>query len=184
MAAVSWVEMFEGAVVARMTESRWAAFEDTVRRESGHLFRVACSILDDAGEAEDAVQDTLLRAWRAWESVTDDQRRRAWLTRICINRSLDVRDRLRLRWPGLAAIPDEHLTVADGNTVGPAALGDPDLGRVYARLPRHQRAVLTLHYGHGYTLDECAGLLGCRPGTVRTHLSRALARFRKELGDD
>ena len=40
---------------------------------------------------------------------------------------------------------------------------------------------MTLHYEYGYTLDECASLIGCQPGTARSHLARALASLRKEL---
>jgi RNA polymerase sigma factor (sigma-70 family) len=60
---------------------------------------------------------------------------------------------------------------------------DLDLERAFARLSLRQRAVLALHYHYGYPLDECAGLMRCRPGTVRSHLARALARLRKELQD-
>jgi DNA-directed RNA polymerase specialized sigma24 family protein len=44
--------------------------------------------------------------------------------------------------------------------------------------------VITLHYHFGYSLDECASLMGCRPGTARSHLGRALAMLRRKLGGD
>ena len=44
-----------------------------------------------------------------------------------------------------------------------------------------QRQVVALHYGYGYTLDEVATILGCRGGTVRAHLSRALEKLREAL---
>ena len=176
--------MVDAAVAGAVTAPRWQEFEEVAHSEVARLFRVAHSILGDPGEAEDAVQDTMLRAWRAWDTLSDEDRRRAWLTRICVNRSLDVRARLRLRWPLHGTMPSD-AAMPEGRSDGDGAerLRDPDLDRVFARLPRHQRAVVALHYGHGYTLDECATLLGCRPGTVRTHLSRALTRFRKELED-
>jgi RNA polymerase sigma factor (sigma-70 family) len=61
---------------------------------------------------------------------------------------------------------------------------DPDLDRVFRRLSPKQRAVIALHYQHGFNLDECAALMGARPGTARSHLARALATMRKELGDE
>ena len=50
--------------------------------------------------------------------------------------------------------------------------------------PRKQRAAIALNYRHGYSVDECAVFMGCRAGTVRTHLERGLAKLRKELKDD
>ncbi len=68
-------------------------------------------------------------------------------------------------------------------TPSPAQRQEPDLDldRCYRRLSRQQRAVVTLHYQYGYTIDECATLIGCQPGTARSHLARALASLRKEL---
>src|SRR5207253_10799386 len=54
--------------------------------------------------------------------------------------------------------------------------------RSFRGLTRQQRAVVALHYQYGYTLDECAGLMGCRPGTARSHLARALQTPREEPG--
>ena len=61
---------------------------------------------------------------------------------------------------------------------------DPDLDRSYRRLTRQQRAVIALHYEYGYTIDECAHLIGCAPGTARSHLARALTTMRKDLQNE
>ena len=58
-----------------------------------------------------------------------------------------------------------------------------DFDRAFSQLSRSQRAVFTLHVQHGFTLNECAAMLGRRPGTARSHLGRAIARLRKELND-
>jgi RNA polymerase sigma-70 factor (ECF subfamily) len=58
-----------------------------------------------------------------------------------------------------------------------------DFDRAFARLSAKQRAVFALHIHHGYTLDECASLLGCRPGTARSHLGRAVAALRREMSN-
>ena len=52
-----------------------------------------------------------------------------------------------------------------------------------ALLSRRQRAVVVLHYSYGYTLDECSRFMGCRPGTARQHLARALTHLRETLND-
>jgi hypothetical protein len=54
------------------------------------------------------------------------------------------------------------------------------MDRAYRRLSKKQRAAISLNYAHGYSVDECALFMGCRPGTVRTHLERGLATLRKD----
>ena len=157
-----------------------AEFERVLAAEGRRLFAIAFSILRDPGEAEDAVQETSAAAWRGWAGRIDPEHTRAWLTTICVRQAMRRRGRL-LRWPSgedrnaQLAEADRHLE-ADGQYL--------DLHRAHGRLSRQQRAVVALHYAHGYTLAECAGLMGCSPGAVASHLSRALARLRKELSDD
>jgi RNA polymerase sigma-70 factor (ECF subfamily) len=139
--------------------------------EGPRLFAIAVAILREPAEAEDAVQETLTIAWRKWRTVRDEAARPRWLTQICVRQALTIRRRLRL----LRSELDPRLAAPT------VALRDPDLDRVYTRLSVRQRAVLTLHYHHGYSLDEAATLMGCRPGTARSHLARALATLRKEL---
>jgi len=147
-------------------------FEDAIRAESGRLFAVAYSILRDVQEAEDAVQDTMELAWRSWEALRDPSKRSAWLRQICVRRAIRSRRRLLPRvW--LADSGDIHGQ--------PAEDPDLDLDRGYRHLTRQQRAVVALHYEYGYSLDECAALIGCQPGTARSHLARALTSLRKEL---
>ncbi|MEA2636580.1 MAG: hypothetical protein QOH92_3347 [Chloroflexota bacterium] len=147
-------------------------FEAAVHEESGRLFAVAYSILRDVQEAEDAVQETMELAWRSWANLRDPSKRGAWLRQICVRRAIRSRRRLLPR-----------LWLAETSAVYGQSAEDPDLDldRGYRRLTRPQRAVVTLHYEYGYTLDECAALIGCQPGTARSHLARALTSLRKEL---
>ena len=160
--------MASGAVVSDLV-----AFEQTVRANTRLLYSLALSILNDHLEAEDAVQDTMVIAWRRWHSVRDEERRQAWLKRVCIHRCLRARRRLF----AVERLPEgqrDHRT---------SPTSDPDLDRAFHLLSPHQRAVVRLHYQDGYSLDECAALMGCRPGTARSHLARALASLRKELAN-
>jgi len=58
-----------------------------------------------------------------------------------------------------------------------------DLDRAYAALSARQRAALLLFYHHGHSVEECGELMSCAPGTVRSHLARALTALRKEMRD-
>jgi RNA polymerase sigma factor (sigma-70 family) len=150
-------------------------FEAAIRMESGRLFGIAYSILRDVAEAEDAVQETMAQAWRSWSALRDPEKRGAWLRQICVRSAIRMRRRI---------LPRSWL--ADRNDVDRyrSTESDPDLDRSFRRLSPRQRAVVALHFEYGYTLDECAELIGCAPGTARSHLSRALASMRKELGHE
>jgi RNA polymerase sigma-70 factor (ECF subfamily) len=160
--------MASGAVVTDLAE-----FERAVRANTRTLFGLALSILNDQQEAEDAVQDTMEIAWRRWHSGRDEEHRGAWLKRICLHRCLRVKRRL---------FAVEHLSEQQRD-LRPSPTSDPDMDRAFRRLSRHQRAVVQLHYGDGYSLDECARLMGCRPGTARSHLARSLTTLRQELAN-
>lgn len=154
-----------------------AAFE----AEQHRLFSIAFSILRDPTDAQDAVQETGLLGWRRWRSLQDKSKSGAWLARICVNLCLDRRRRLLRRIlvddaaRELREAADEHLTDG-GRTL--------DIDRAYTKLSIRQRAVITLHYQHGYTLAECAELMGCSAGSVSQHLARGLKQLRRELTDE
>ena len=154
-------------------------FDSVVMQDARRLYSLAFLILRDAGEAEDAVQETQLKAWRSWESLSRTDRPAAWLTRVCVNHCISRRRHLRSRgWPPVA------LTEESASSPDPAASADiVDVDRAYRQLSLKQRAAITLNYRHGYSVEECAVFMGCRPGTVRTHVARGLAALRKELGD-
>lgn len=154
-----------------------AAFDALLDAQRRRLYGIAYSILRDHGEAEDALQDAMLKAWRAWSSVRDESARPTWLARICVNHCISRRRRLGLRSSRVThgsdpAAPDPRF---EGRLV--------DLDRSYRRLSPRQRAAVFLHYHHGYSIDECAELMSCRAGSVRTHIARALASMRKEMAN-
>ena len=157
------------------------AFEQIVFRQRHRLFAVALGILRDRGEAEDAVQEALIRSWRAWLSSAGYGDRFAWAARICVNHCISRRRALTRRGfftqRGLPA----NMHAPSVPAIDPAML---DLSRIYSRLSLRQRAALTLTKGHGYTIDECAELMGCSAGTVRTHIARGLTTLRKGMTHD
>jgi RNA polymerase sigma-70 factor (ECF subfamily) len=138
------------------------------------LLAIAVAIVGDRHDAEEALQDALVAAWRSWAALRDPAARAAWLTRICVRRCIRQRGLLRRRAVReTPAVEARHAASEDQEDV----LWDGAL----ALLSRRQRAVVSLHYYHGYALDECATLLGCRPGSVRQHLARALRRLRETV---
>jgi RNA polymerase sigma factor (sigma-70 family) len=167
--------MLMGPAGVRASEAE-RSFDALLSAERRRLYGVAFSILRDHGEAEDALQDAMLKAWRSWDSVRDESARTTWLLRVCVNHCINRRKGLRRLGLGASPAPQQ------------AAAPDPrfdarlvDLDRSYRKLSPKQRAAVFLHYHHGYSIDECAGLMSCRAGSVRTHLARAMASMRKEM---
>lgn len=164
-----------------VSSSDTAEFEVLFQGEQRRLFGVAFSILRDPSEAEDALQDVAAQAWKNWGSRSTPERTRAWLTTICVRHCVRQRSRVMRRLfmsdaeRGELAAATDYLRY-DGRYI--------DLDRAYSSLSRRQRAVLTLHYQFGYSLSECAALMGCSLGTAGSHLARALAKLRQELGND
>lgn len=155
-------------------------FETVVAAHSRRLYALSLSILRDEGEAEDAVQETLLKAWRSWSAPSRADYLSRWLTRVCVTHCISRRRFLRTRdWP--------QLELFEGAGSNEDAVFDAevlDIDRAYRRLSLKQRAAVALSCWYGYSVDECAEFMGCRPGTVRSHLARGLATLRKELSDD
>ncbi|MGA2282860.1 MAG: sigma-70 family RNA polymerase sigma factor [Candidatus Dormibacteria bacterium] len=161
-------------------EDRQAAFErSVVIPETRRLYGLALVIVVDRHEAADAVQETLLSAWRHWGSLRDPGAQSAWLTRICVRRCLRHRQLLsrRVLWSSAQweAAPAPPAIELDGRLL--------DVYGALSALSPPQRAMVALHIHRGLTVDECAAILGCRPGTARSHLGRAVAKLRKELTD-
>ena len=160
-------------------ETTRANFGEMCQPHLGRLFGLARTILIDPAESEDAVQDALLSAWRRRSTLRDPEKFGAWLTRICVNECIRHR-----RWMRGIRLPWSDIYVDKYATPEANGVGFHDFRRAYKKLSRRQRAVFALHVEHGYSVNECADLLGCRPGTARSHLGRAVARLRKEMGDD
>jgi RNA polymerase sigma-70 factor (ECF subfamily) len=164
-------EVIDGLRPTRGAKAAPAAADGLLEGERSRLLALAYSVLHDREQARDVVQDTMERALRSWSSLREIDRYPAWLSTICVRRALRVRRRR-----GVVTLLRHHDEVAITPTTR-----DIDLERGLHRLSARQRAVVALHYVYGYTLDESARVLGCRPGTVRSHLARALQALREEL---
>ncbi len=144
--------------------------EQLVYSHSTALFRAALSVTGNIPDAEDAVQEAYLKFLETRPRLDGEGREKAWLMRVAVNAALDrVRDRKR------------HPT-GELLDVYPAPEGESrELLESVARLPANERAAVHLFYYEGYTTDEIAKILKCRPGTARSYLSRARERLRQEL---
>jgi RNA polymerase sigma-70 factor (sigma-E family) len=148
-------------------------FTRYVEARGGALLRTAVFLCaGDRSGAEDLVQATLVRAYVAWQRVRDEGARDAYIRRIMVRESYRRPSR---------AIP---VVVGTEQTDGHESIEDRlDLFPLLAALPRQQRAVVVLRYYEDLSEREIADALGCSPGSVKRHASRALAALRARLGE-
>jgi RNA polymerase sigma-70 factor (ECF subfamily) len=183
-------------LVERVARDDPGAFEALMRRHNGRLFRVARSILRDDVEAEDALQDAYLDAYRHIAGFRGDARLTTWLTRIVINHALmRLRRRRRERvvvpfgrYPGVEPEQTE-ADVADEEARSPAGMVLRDeIRRVLERridaLPVAFRTVFVMRDVEGMSVQETAECLSLQAATVRTRLFRARALLREALARD
>ena len=150
------------------------SFDEFVHEHQQALVRYATLLAGGQGDAEDLVQEVLIRVYPRWETL--DGSRYAYVRRAVTNEFLSWRRRWSTR----------HIRPTDELPEVPVGLDwhEPDQ-RLWAelrKLPRQQRAAVVLRYYEDLTDAEIAELMGCREGTVRAHVSRGLASLRSVLG--
>jgi len=166
------------------------AYEEIVRRHQTTAFRVAYAICGSREDAEEAAQDGFVKAYRALARFRSGAPLRPWLLRIVANEA-----RNRRVAQGRRAGLIERLQRVPGSgeaapSLEPGLLAGAERGELLAalaRLPAHSREAIACTYLLGLSEAETAAALSCRPGTVKSRLSRGLARLRAELergGDD
>lgn len=167
------------------TSERDAAFREHVVPELDVLLRVARRLTGDAHLAEDMVQETLLRAYRAVDRF-DGRHPRAWLLTILRNTFRNhLRDRDRVSDFSEEILARTEARGPDGRS-GPEEIVldtvlDPPVARALRALPDRFRAVVLLVDVDGLSYRETADLLGIPIGTVMSRLHRARNRMRDAL---
>jgi RNA polymerase sigma factor (sigma-70 family) len=174
----------EAALLARAKRGDLRAYERIVERHQTIAFRTAWMYTGSRAEAEEATQDAFVKAYRALGRFREGAPFRPWLLRIVANEARNRlaasgrRRRLELR-VAEERRPDDAVPSAE------AALLDSErraeLLAALARLADRHREVVVCRYLLGLSEAETAATLGLRRGTVKSRLSRALARMRAEL---
>jgi RNA polymerase sigma factor (sigma-70 family) len=123
--------------------------------------------------AEDQTAEAFARAWASWHKVARHPAPRAWVVRTALNTGASWWRRRSKE----TALDSHDIAVADGPGTGV----DAPLLAAVRRLPARQREVIALRVFLDLDIDTTARQLGIAPGTVRAHLSRAVAALRDEL---
>lgn len=164
-----------------------AAYEEIVRRYEEVAFRAAYVVCGDADEARDAAQEGFVRAWRALPTFRPGSEPRPWLLRIVGNAARNRRRgsvrqfALGIRLAedplsgGAAPSPEGAILAAERRAALLAAIG---------RLRTDDRLVIGLRWFVELDEEAMAAVMDIPRGTVKSRLSRAMARLREEVGPD
>jgi RNA polymerase sigma-70 factor (ECF subfamily) len=156
------------------------AFATLAADSIGRLFNIAQLMLRDGDRADDAVQETLVLAWRDLKGLRDPDGFDAWLHRVLVRCVYREANRERRQSAGAVQVrdiqssPDSSRDVEDRDA----------LERGFRRLRPEQRAVLVLHHYLGFSEAEAADALSVPVGTIKSRLNRATSALRAELEAD
>ena len=167
-------------LVERARAGDRAAFAELAAASIGRLFNVAQLMLRDRDLADDAVQETLVLAWRDLRGLRDIDGFEAWLHRILVRSVYREAERERRRSPSRMRLPAARI---DNDSSG--AVADRDaIERGFRRLRPEHRAVIVFHHYLGYSDEEAAAAMAIPTGTVKSRLHRAMSALRSELEAD
>jgi RNA polymerase sigma-70 factor (ECF subfamily) len=168
------------------------AFRTIMQRHNRRLFRIARSVLRDASEAEDAVQEAYMAAFKYLPSFRGDSSLGSWLSRIAMNEALG-----RLRRKSVAARVTPVGQVPEAEIIqfpSTAPYDDPErtmaqrqilhlVEQATDALPEVYRVVFVTRVIEGMSVEETAELLGLKPETVKTRLHRARRLIQEQINN-
>ena len=157
-------------------DEREAQLNTLMLRYEKDVLRLCCAILRDASLAQDAVQETFIKAYRKLDGFRGDSSEKTWLMHIAINTCRDMRRsawfRFMDRRVSLEALPEPVAEPTREHEL---------LTLAVMRLPRRELEAVLLRYDQGMQVREIAQALGISPSAVSQRLKHAHARLRREL---
>ena len=158
-----------------MNKAHDEEFHRYVAARGPMLLRTAMQLTGDRAEAEDLLQAALARTYLAWERINDRAALDGYVRRAMVNINISWWRRRRLKEYPTDELPD--MPVADHSRH--SELRDA-MERLLDRLPARQRAAIVLRYYEDLTETEIAEALGISVGTVKSTVSRAMAKLRED----
>lgn len=165
----------EASLITRAKAGDADAYERLLEPSIRSATRLAYAMLHDRTEAEDAFQESALRAWRRLQNLREGSPFRPWFMGIVANQCREIR---RGKWADLVRLPDAATLLPAGD---PTWLEGEDLRRAMRRLPYDQRVAILLHFHLDMPLSEVAETIGISVPGVKTRINRALKRLRPAM---
>lgn len=169
------------AIIERVLSGDVEQYARLVDRHYDRCARIAVRMLGNREDAEEAIQDAFVRAFRALDAYEHRERFPAWLTRILVNQCRTVLARTRRR----ETVFTDHDLYAIDFDAAPVEMGDgwPDLDRALASLSAEQREAVVLRYADDLTYEEMGRITGAGTSALKMRVQRAFARLRILLGE-
>jgi RNA polymerase sigma-70 factor (ECF subfamily) len=174
-------------LMRRLAQGDREALSPLMERHSTRVYRIALSYLRDPDEAQDALQDTFVKAFQNAARWDPNSEVAPWLMRIAVNHSIDQYRRRKRRGVHHTPLDDgshheRHaaLAVSPEQRAHGLELGER-IARALETLPEGHRAVFVLRHYDGLSLEEIARALEISLGTVKSSLHRAIHRLRERL---
>ena len=173
--------MREEELIRLSQSGDWNAFEALLERYRTLLSRTAFLTTRDRDTAQDVLQEALVQVWRDLPSYRPYGSFRAWMLKILLNKARKHYRRRRVETVAL-----EEAIEAPENSDGPEETMEREeearqLRLALERLSSNHREALVLRYYNDLTVPEIAKVLGCRGGTIKSRLSRAMSRLRQVM---
>lgn len=177
----------EWILMSRVASGDEAAISELYERFGALVFKAARQVLNSRAEAEDASQEIFVRLWKTADRF--DPRRARLVTWVMLIARRHLIDRLRRKVarPEVLGLETENEGgfIPEGSTKEPVVPveSNPALAARIQELPALQREVIERTYLKGFTLREVSEQLNAPLGTVKSALSRGLARLRERMGE-
>lgn len=147
-----------------------------VKRNSNRLYLIALSYFQNHHDAEDVMQDTLLKLWKTNKTFNDDEHMDKWLTITCVHK---CKDHFKSPFVKNNVALDEAKDLYTFDTVK-----NFDVFNAIMSLPQKERLVVHLFYYEDMQINEISQIIKCKPSAVKTRLHRARTHLKEILGDD
>jgi RNA polymerase sigma-70 factor (ECF subfamily) len=171
------VELSDADAVRRVLAGDVAAFETLVARYRDRYARYAVHMLGSREDAEEAVQDAFVRAYRSLARCDDPERFGAWLFRILVNRCRTAGARRTRRWRTIVQDEAAMLDAAEAADDERSAWRE-EIDRALARLERDQREAFLLKHVEDLSYEEMSEMTGAGVSALKMRVKRACERLR------
>lgn len=171
--------MTDQALIHRILDGDAEAYATLVDRHYDRCARIAARILGNREDAEEALQDAFLRAYRALGDYEERERFSAWLARIVVNQCRTALARARRRESLFVDVDPRALERTLGAAPDDGAW--PELEGALLQLPPDQREAVVLRYSDDLTYEEMARITGAGQSALKMRVQRAFARLRELL---
>lgn len=164
-----------------------AAFEKLMRMHEGKMYAVALRMCASREDAQDCMQEAMIRAYRAIENFRFQSSFSTWIYRITMNTCLDELRRRKVRQAtSLDALLDAGWAPSGGESPEGHAMEQDRkraLEQAIRTLPEDMRAAIVLRDIQGYSYDEIADILSVNVGTIKSRISRGREKLREILSE-